>query len=85
MNAQHVSQEIAEVFTHIFGERVTYDPTLSRIDVPGWTSLKHMEFLIALEMKFGLRFDGVQLQGAICVKRGIGRGNQPELIRRPTT
>lgn len=51
-------QAIAEVFSSIFGQRVAFDPNLSRIDEPGWTSLKHMELLIALEMKFGLRFDG---------------------------
>lgn len=53
-----VCGRIETVFASVFGDRVSFDPQLARADEDYWTSLKHMEFLIALEAEFGLRFDG---------------------------
>jgi acyl carrier protein len=58
MNSAEVAARIEHVFARVFGDRVTFDPQLARVDETYWTSLKHMEFLIALESEFGLRFDG---------------------------
>jgi acyl carrier protein len=49
---------INKVFTGVFGRKVAFDPGLDRASEPRWTSLKHVEFIIALEMEFGVRFDG---------------------------
>jgi acyl carrier protein len=46
------------VFGRVFGMRVPFKPELSRLDEPRWTSLKHVEFIVALETEFGVRFDG---------------------------
>jgi acyl carrier protein len=46
------------VFRRVFGTRVPFVPELSRLDEPRWTSLKHVEFIVALEAEFGIRFDG---------------------------
>ncbi len=46
------------VFGRVFGLRVPFKPELSRLDEPRWTSLKHVEFIVALETEFGVRFDG---------------------------
>jgi acyl carrier protein len=42
----------------VFGEAIAFDPSLERLDEPSWTSLKHVELIIALEREFGVRFDG---------------------------
>jgi acyl carrier protein len=46
------------VFGQVFGMRVPFKPELSRLDEPRWTSLKHVELIVALETEFGVRFDG---------------------------
>ena len=42
----------------MFGGVIAFSPTLQRLDEPSWTSLKHVELIIALEREFGVRFDG---------------------------
>jgi hypothetical protein len=49
---------IGRVFVRVFGGNVQFGPSLCRADEPHWTSLAHVEFLIALEHEFGIRFDG---------------------------
>lgn len=49
---------ISKVFGGVFGRKVTFNPGLDRASEPRWTSLKHVEFIIALEIEFGVRFDG---------------------------
>lgn len=58
MTQADVARRVETVFTEVFGSRLPFSPELTRADQDYWTSLKHMEFLIALEMEFGIRFDG---------------------------
>jgi acyl carrier protein len=58
MNSQDVATRVESVFAQVFGDRVPYARELARTDHEYWTSLKHMEFLIGLELEFGIRFDG---------------------------
>ncbi len=58
MNRADTATRVANVFGKVFGGRVPFSPELSRGDQAYWTSLKHMELLIALESEFGLQFDG---------------------------
>jgi acyl carrier protein len=56
--SEEVTGRIQRVFRDIFGPTVRFDPLLGRSDEAQWTSLKHVEFIIALEQEFGVRFDG---------------------------
>ena len=58
MTKQEITPRIELVFTRVFGKRVRFTNDMSRLQQPQWTSLKHVEFLIALEQEFGIRFDG---------------------------
>ena len=58
MNAADIAPRVETVFGQVFGSRVAFSPELSRGDHDYWTSLKHMELLIALEVEFGVQFDG---------------------------
>ncbi|HET9445269.1 MAG TPA: acyl carrier protein [Steroidobacteraceae bacterium] len=49
---------INKVFSGVFGRKVPFSAGLDRASEPRWTSLKHVEFIIALEVEFGVRFDG---------------------------
>jgi acyl carrier protein len=58
MNAEDVAARVESVFAEVFGDRLPFSRELTRTDNDYWTSLKHMEFLVALEVEFGIRFDG---------------------------
>jgi acyl carrier protein len=58
MTVEDVAARVESVFTEVFGNRLPFDRELTRADHEYWTSLKHMEFLVALEVEFGIRFDG---------------------------
>jgi len=53
-----VLPKIQKAFVSVFGRQVPFTASLDRVAEPRWTSLKHVEFLIALENEFGVRFDG---------------------------
>jgi acyl carrier protein len=58
MTEDELIERIRKAFHGTFGPQVQFHRGLSRLDEPRWTSLKHVEFIIALELAFGLRFDG---------------------------
>ncbi len=58
MTGEEVERRVEAVFTDVFGGRLSFGRELTRADHEYWTSLKHMEFLVALEVEFGVRFDG---------------------------
>jgi acyl carrier protein len=58
MSPEDVAPRVESVFASVFGNRLPFRRDLARADHDYWTSLKHMEFLIALELEFGVRFDG---------------------------
>lgn len=58
MKGMDVAPRVRTVFGQVFGSRVEFSPELARADHEYWTSLKHMELLIALEVEFGVQFDG---------------------------
>jgi acyl carrier protein len=58
---------INKVFTGVFGRKVAFDAGMDRASEPRWTSLKHVEFIIALELEFGIRFDGADATDMISI------------------
>ena len=61
MNSQiqtDVADRVAKVFRQTFGKAHAFSTELKRTDVSAWTSMKHVEFIIALEKAFNVRFDG---------------------------
>ncbi len=58
MTDDELIEKIRKQFHGTFGAQVPFRRDLSRLDEPRWTSLKHVEFIIALEVAFGVRFDG---------------------------
>jgi acyl carrier protein len=70
-----VAERVATVFGQVFGSRVAFGPELARADDTYWTSLKHMELLIALETEFGVQFDGadaVDMQSVPTIIERVG-------------
>ena len=54
MTVEDVATRVETVFAEVFGSRLPFSHELTRADHEYWTSLKHMEFLIALEAEFGI-------------------------------
>jgi acyl carrier protein len=65
--SQPVADRVQSVFARVFGKKVAFNPALKRIDEPRWTSLKHVEFIVALEGEFGIRFDGADATDMISI------------------
>ncbi|HVW69533.1 MAG TPA: acyl carrier protein [Steroidobacteraceae bacterium] len=59
---------IHKAFRTAFGSRVPFNGDLDRVHESRWTSLKHVEFLVALEQEFGLRFDGTDATDLVSIK-----------------
>ncbi len=59
---------IEKAFRRVFGSRVAFGEAVTRETEPRWTSLKHVEFLIALEQEFGVRFDGADATDVISIR-----------------
>jgi acyl carrier protein len=58
---------VEKAFRRSFGARIAFSPTLDRVNESRWTSLKHVEFIIALEGEFGLRFDGTDATDMVSI------------------
>ena len=84
MKVEDVAVRVESVFAEVFGDRLPFKRELTRTDNDYWTSLKHMEFLIALEVEFGLRFDGADAVDGprwrrwLVSKPTFGRGRPPK-------
>jgi len=64
---QEIILRIEKTFHCVFGPRASFNPGLERLSEPRWTSLKHVEFLIALEREFAIRFDGADATDLISI------------------
>lgn len=58
MTDQELIARTHKAFDEVFAQQVTFDPALTRLEEGRWTSLKHIELMVALEREFGIRFDG---------------------------
>jgi acyl carrier protein len=58
---------VEKAFRRTFGARLVFSPTMDRMNESRWTSLKHVEFIIALEGEFGVRFDGTDATDMVSI------------------
>jgi acyl carrier protein len=73
MNETEVTARVAEVFRKTFGKKAVFGGELKRTDVAQWTSMKHVEFIIGLEIAFGVRFDGADATDMVSIPVVIER------------
>lgn len=59
MTREQIEAEVVEVLTTILRTEAT--PNASRVDTPQWDSLKHIEFMFALEEALNLQFSEAEL------------------------
>lgn len=73
MTVDNLIPRVEQVFVAVFGRQVPFRPELTRIGEPRWTSLKHVEFIIALELEFDIRFDGADATDMISIPVVVDR------------
>jgi acyl carrier protein len=66
-----IESRVRDVFKSVFSSGVEYQPDLLRKDIKGWDSLKHVEFMIALEREFSVRFDGSDATTIVGVAKAL--------------
>lgn len=76
MTQEELIPRIQKAFSTVFGRQLVFDCALSRAREPRWTSLKHVEFIISLEMEFGVRFDGADATDMTSIAAVIERVQQ---------
>jgi acyl carrier protein len=53
----NLKNEVQQVFREVFGDdTITLTDSMTAADFPGWDSLGHLNLIIALEKRYGIRF-----------------------------
>ena len=56
--------ELTDLFREIFvDDEIVLTAATTAADLPGWDSMKHIEIIIAIEQKYGVRFSSRQVEG----------------------
>lgn len=56
--------ELTDLFREIFvNDEIVLAAQTNAADLPGWDSMKHIEIIIAIEQKYGVRFSSRQVEG----------------------
>ncbi|WP_213979273.1 acyl carrier protein [Sphingomonas sp. dw_22] len=81
MTESEIYPILAEIFSDAFLHEVPLAPELTADDVDGWDSFKHIEIVIAVEQRFGVRFrtreiDGLHSVGDLVALIGARRDGQ---------
>ena len=78
-----LQSDLQEVFRRVFDddELVILDAT-SAADIDGWDSMAHINLIIAIEKRFGVKFSAAEI-GALG-RRGQNVGNMLELLESKT-
>jgi acyl carrier protein len=57
-------QDVTKVFRELFGDdRLTVSETTTAADVDGWDSLTHIQLLLMIEQRFGIKFNTGEIAG----------------------
>jgi acyl carrier protein len=67
MSPAEISPRIEQVFVSVFGPQTPFSDDVSRLNEPRWTSMKHVELIVALEQEFGVRFDGADATDMVSI------------------
>jgi acyl carrier protein len=64
-----ILSELTQLFRDIFvSDDISLAPQTIAADVPGWDSMKHIEIVIAVEQKYGVRFSSREVDGLRSVR-----------------
>ncbi len=77
---EQLRNEAEQIFRDVFGDsRLELREDMRAKDVPGWDSLAHLNLVIAMEKRLGIRFSNVEI--SLLKEDGQTIGTLLELIR----
>ena len=63
MQEVEIYNELTKIFRDIFGDdSIDLKPETSAVDIDEWDSLNHINILVAVQEKFGIRFQASELE-----------------------
>ena len=63
MQQQDIYSQLTEIFRDIFDdETLELRPGLTATDVPEWDSFNHINLIVAVEARFGIKFQTAELE-----------------------
>ena len=63
MSTDGVYDGLNEIFRDIFGdEAITVGPDTTAADIPEWDSFNHINIIVAVESRFGIKFSTVEVE-----------------------
>jgi len=79
-----LKNDLQDVFRDVFGDdELEIHPETTAADVDAWDSLNHLNLVIALEKRFGIRFATAEISRL--KEPGQNVGTLLELVRRKTS
>lgn len=57
MTREKIFEELNEVFSDVFDDEITVTETTTAADIEDWDSLEHINLIVAVESKFGIKFN----------------------------
>ncbi len=63
MDEPQIYSSLDEVFRELFDDdSIKLTPKTTAEDVDGWDSFNHLNIIVAVEMKFGVRFETAEIE-----------------------
>jgi len=63
-DARSIRDEMQEAFREVFSDdSIELSDTMTADDVAGWDSIGHIDLLIAIERRFGIKFATAEMSG----------------------
>ena len=68
MQQQDIYAQLTTIFHDLFDdESIVLNPGLTASDVPEWDSFNHINLIVAVESKFGIKFQTAELESMLTV------------------
>lgn len=68
MQIEQVYRELTELFRDVFADdAITLRPEMVADDIEAWDSFTHLSLIVAIEGKFGIKFDTAEMEGVSSV------------------
>ena len=65
--------DVQEVFRQVFGDDdIVLKDTTTADDIDGWDSMMHINLIIALERRFGVKFAAAEISGMKANDQNVG-------------
>lgn len=69
----HIRSQVQEVFRDVFGDdEIILTDDMTANDIPEWDSMMHINLIIAIEQRFGVKFSLAEVSGLKAEDQNVG-------------